>query len=43
MADETVSGSHLLVSAENERFGMVDAALGELGLRRRLAQTLPQM
>lgn len=35
--------SHLLVSPENERFGMVDAALGKLGLRRRLALTLPQM
>ncbi|MCO4318565.1 LysR family transcriptional regulator [Phyllobacterium sp. 21LDTY02-6] len=35
--------SHLLVSPENERFGMVDAALAKLGLRRRLALTLPQM
>ncbi|KQS78995.1 LysR family transcriptional regulator [Rhizobium sp. Leaf384] len=35
--------SHLLVSPENERFGLVDAALGKLGLRRRLALTLPQM
>jgi DNA-binding transcriptional LysR family regulator len=35
--------SHLLVSPENERFGMVDAALRKLGLRRRLALTLPQM
>ncbi|MFS2153920.1 MULTISPECIES: LysR family transcriptional regulator [unclassified Rhizobium] len=35
--------SHLLVSPENERFGLVDAALGKLGLRRRLALSLPQM
>jgi len=35
--------SHLLVSPENERFGHVDAALAKLGLRRRLALTLPQM
>jgi DNA-binding transcriptional LysR family regulator len=35
--------SHLLVSPENERFGVVDAALAKLGLRRRLALTLPQM
>lgn len=35
--------SHLLVSPENERFGVVDAALAEQGLKRRLALTLPQM
>ncbi len=35
--------SHLLVSPENDRFGHVDAALAKLGLRRRLALTLPQM
>ena len=34
---------HLLVSPENERFGTVDAALAELGLKRRLALTLPNM
>lgn len=35
--------SHLLVSPEGERFGQVDAALAKLGLKRRLALTLPQM
>jgi len=35
--------SHLLVSPENERFGHVDAALAQRGLKRRLALTLPQM
>lgn len=35
--------SHLLVSPENERFGHVDASLAKLGLKRRLALTLPQM
>ncbi len=35
--------SHLLVSPENERFGDVDVALAKLGLKRRLALTLPQM
>ncbi|WP_208766487.1 hypothetical protein [Rhizobium acidisoli] len=35
--------SHLLVSPENERFGLVDAALGKMGLRGRLALTLPHM
>lgn len=35
--------SHLLVSPENERFGLVDAALAKRGLKRRLALTLPQM
>ncbi len=34
---------HLLVSPENERFGLVDAALARQGLKRRLALTLPQM
>ncbi len=35
--------SHLLVSPENDRFGLVDAALAKQGLKRRLALTLPQM
>lgn len=35
--------SHLLVSPENEGFGLVDAALAKLGHRRRLGLTLPQM
>jgi DNA-binding transcriptional LysR family regulator len=35
--------SHLLVSPENERFGVVDVALAKMGLKRRLALTLPQM
>ncbi|WP_236016346.1 LysR substrate-binding domain-containing protein [Brucella endophytica] len=35
--------SHLLVLPENERFGVVDAALAKLGLKRRLVLTLPQM
>lgn len=35
--------SHLLVSPENDRFGLVDAALTKQGLTRRLALTLPQM
>ncbi|NTA40231.1 LysR family transcriptional regulator [Agrobacterium salinitolerans] len=35
--------SHLLVSPENERFGVVDAALAKLGLKRRLGLTLPHM
>ncbi|WP_244629971.1 LysR family transcriptional regulator [Brucella intermedia] len=34
---------HLLVSPENERFGVVDVALAERGLKRRLALTLPNM
>jgi DNA-binding transcriptional LysR family regulator len=38
-----LSLSHLLVSPENERFGMVDVALAKQGLKRRLALTLPQM
>ncbi len=38
-----LSLSHLLVSPENERFGQVDAALAKLGMKRRLALTLPQM
>ncbi len=38
-----VALSHLLVSPENERFGDVDVALAKLGLKRRLALTLPQM
>ncbi|WP_439575044.1 LysR family transcriptional regulator [Phreatobacter sp.] len=35
--------SHLLVSPENERFGVVDVALAKMDLKRRLALTLPQM
>ncbi|MFK0335113.1 LysR family transcriptional regulator [Rhizobium sp. NPDC090275] len=35
--------SHLLVSPENDNFGLVDAALSKQGLRRRLALTVPQM
>ena len=35
--------SHLLVSPENERFGLMDAALAQRGLKRRLALTLPQL
>ena len=38
-----LSLSHLLVSPEGERFGIVDAALAKLGRTRRLALTLPQM
>ena len=38
-----VALSHLLVSPENDRFGHVDAALAKLGLKRRLALTLPHM
>jgi DNA-binding transcriptional LysR family regulator len=38
-----LSLSHLLVSPENERFGLVDAALAKQGLKRRLALTLPHM
>lgn len=35
--------SHLLVSPEDERFGIVDAALAKRDLKRRIALTLPQM
>lgn len=35
--------SHLLVSPENDRFGLVDAGLAKRGLKRRLALTLPHM
>jgi DNA-binding transcriptional LysR family regulator len=38
-----VALEHLLVSPEGERFGHVDQKLAELGLRRRLGLTLPQM
>lgn len=38
-----LSLSHLLVSPENERFGLVDAELQKRGLKRRLALTLPHM
>jgi DNA-binding transcriptional LysR family regulator len=34
---------HLLVSPEGDRFGHIDRKLGELGRRRRLGLTLPQM
>jgi DNA-binding transcriptional LysR family regulator len=35
--------SHLLVSPENDRFGHVDTALNKIGLKRRIAITLPHM
>jgi DNA-binding transcriptional LysR family regulator len=35
--------SHLLVSPEGERYGIVDAALAKRELKRRVALTLPQM
>jgi DNA-binding transcriptional LysR family regulator len=35
--------SHVLVSPENDRFGVVDAALARMGLKRRVALTLPNM
>ncbi|MBY4587873.1 MULTISPECIES: LysR family transcriptional regulator [Rhizobium] len=38
-----VSLDHLLVSPEGDRYGHVDRRLSELGLRRRLGLTLPQM
>ncbi len=38
-----LSLSHLLVSPENDRFGVVDAALAKQGLKRRLALTLPHL
>ena len=38
-----ISLSHLLVSPENERYGHVDAALAQLGVKRRLGLTLPHM
>src|SRR3546814_286376 len=38
-----LSLSHLLVSPENERFGVVDVALTKMGLKRRLVLTLPHM
>ncbi|WP_225767717.1 LysR family transcriptional regulator [Inquilinus sp. Marseille-Q2685] len=38
-----LSLSHLLVSPENERSGVVDAALAKQGLKRRLSVTLPYM
>jgi DNA-binding transcriptional LysR family regulator len=41
--DNFLGLSHLLVSPENERFGIVDVALAKEGLKRRLALTLPQM
>ena len=33
---------HLLVPPENDRFGLVDAALAKKGLKRRLGLTLPR-
>jgi len=41
--DSFLQMSHLLVSLESDRFGVVDAALAKQGLRRRLALTLPHM
>ncbi len=41
--DAFLQMSHLLVSLESDRFGVVDAALAKQGLRRRLALTLPHM
>ncbi len=41
--DSFLQMSHLLVSLESDRFGVVDAALAKRGLRRRLALTLPHM
>lgn len=41
--DTFLSLSHVLVSPENDRFGLVDAALAKMGLKRRLALTLPHM
>ena len=41
--DTFLQMSHLLVSMEGDRFGVVDAALAKQGLRRRLALTLPHM
>ncbi len=38
-----LSLSHLMVSPENDRFGLVDAALAKMGHKRRLAVTLPTM
>ncbi len=38
-----LSLSHLLVSPENDRFGLVDTALAKMGHKRRLAVTLPTM
>jgi DNA-binding transcriptional LysR family regulator len=41
--DAFVALDHLLVSPEGDRYGHVDRKLSELGLRRRLGLTLPQM
>ncbi|KGM33762.1 LysR family transcriptional regulator [Inquilinus limosus] len=41
--DRFLALSHLLVSPENEQFGVVDAALAKRGLKRRLGLTLPQL
>jgi DNA-binding transcriptional LysR family regulator len=38
-----LSLSHILVSPEGQRHGLVDQALAQLGKQRRLALTLPQM
>lgn len=41
--DTFIGLDHLLVSPEGDRYGHVDRRLSELGLRRRLGLTLPQM
>ncbi|WP_224749910.1 LysR substrate-binding domain-containing protein [Halomonas sp. ML-15] len=41
--DTFLSLTHLLVSPENDRFGVVDAALAKQGVKRQLALTLPQL
>ncbi|WP_225773250.1 LysR family transcriptional regulator [Inquilinus sp. Marseille-Q2685] len=41
--DRFLALSHLLVSPENDQFGMVDAELAKKKLKRRLGLTLPQM
>ena len=41
--DAYLNLDHVLVSPEGDRYGHVDTALAERGLRRRLAVTLPQM
>lgn len=38
-----LSLTHLLVTSENDRFGVVDKALAKQGLKRQLALTLPQL
>ncbi|PWC35998.1 LysR family transcriptional regulator [Azospirillum sp. TSO35-2] len=41
--DSFLEHPHLLVSPENERYGLVDAALAKQGLKRRLALTLSHL